>query len=720
MERDKTLLLVESPAKAKTIQKYLGSQYIVRASVGHIKDLVTSDLGVDLETLRPRYRFVPEKRQLLQTLIDASKFAKEILIASDPDREGEAIAFHLQEVLSSSGLPVKRIKFHEITKKEILRVLESPEDLNQDLYDAQQARRSLDRLVGFLASPFLNRAIQEKSNLSAGRVQSIVLRILAEREKEIQDFQAEEYWNLEGYFSLAPSSKPDFSAKLIEKQKITSQNQADEIEQQILSSNSFIISKIKEEKKKRYPEPPFATATLCAAASSNLKFSTEKTMKTAQTLYESGLISYMRTDSVSLSSEAISSIRNWLKENNHTFPASPPIYHSKNSSAQEAHEAIRPTDITRLSINGSSDEISLYNLIWKRTVASQMLPAIFASTQIEISSSQQHLFRLHGSILKEENWLKFYHGVLKNSDVSLPKLEHGQVLFLAPPKIKKEKKFTQPPGRYTDSSLILELEKKGIGRPSTYATTFSKLVARGYANKKNESYIVSSLGLQITEILKKYFKFMDFLYTAQMEEKLDLIAEKKMNFSIMMREFFSHFSSELKEAYLSFAVLSDEFCSRCQAPLLLKHAKYGYFLGCLNYPTCKELVPVYLLDGKIVRRSGELLAPEKCYKCQSAMYYRDGQYGPYYSCSSWPKCTGSRRIIYPESCPVCTEKQMVTAKNSDNKIILRCIKYPECKGSEEVPEKYHISYIDPQELDLKSLSEVKTIWKKGIKNEKIS
>jgi DNA topoisomerase-1 len=722
MDKNKTLLLVESPAKAKTIQKYLGSEYIVRASAGHIKDITAESLGINLDTFRPNYHFMTEKKALMQTIIDASQFAKEILIASDPDREGEAIAFHLRDLIRSSGIPVKRVKFHEITKKEILKVLQTPEELNEKLYDAQQARRTLDRLVGFLASPFLNRSLSEKGHkkLSAGRVQSATLRILAEREKEIQSFQPEEYWNIEGFFSSSSNApQSEFSARLIEKQKITSQEKAEKIEKEILNS-SFQVSKIKEEKKKRPPEPPFITSTLCSAASSVLKFPTEKTMKVAQTLYESGLITYMRTDSLYLSSEATTEIRNWLSKNNYSFPKSPPEYKNKNNSAQEAHEAIRPTDISRTMIVGSTDEISLYQLIWKRTIASQMLPAVFAATQIEILSSNNHLFRLTGSVLKEENWLAIYKGQIKTSDVLLPKLENNQKLYLAPPKTKKEKKFTQPPNRYTEGSLVLELEKRGIGRPSTYATIFSKLLARNYVSKKNESYIVTSLGLEVIDVLQKYFHFLDLTYTAQMEEKLDLIADGKIDYLIMMRQFFSEFCEELKFAYMNFVTLGDESCQECGMPMALKHSSFGYFLGCLNFPSCKNIVPVTLVDGKIIPREMKVETSEKCPDCQSPMNRRDGSYGAFYSCSRWPKCYGRRKIIYPQTCPLCKNSGMTTFVTSEKKLMLSCIKYPECKGVEEAPEKLQASYIPPQNLKMKEFSSVRAVWNKGKVNEKIS
>ena len=719
MDRNKTLLLVESPAKARTIQKYLGSDYIVRASAGHIKDITAQSLGLNLDTLRPNYHFMVDKKTLCQSIIDAAQFAKEILIGSDPDREGEAIAFHLQDLIRSSGVPIKRVKFHEITKKEILRVIKTPEELNQTLYDAQQARRVLDRLVGFLASPFLNRSFpeQEKSKLSAGRVQSATLRLLTDREKEIQSFQPEEYWNIDCFFSATNFSPSEFSAKLIEKQKITSQEKAIETENEILSS-TFKVSKIKEENKKRYPEPPFITSTLCASASSYLRFPTEKTTKLAQTLYEAGHITYMRTDSFHLSAEAVTEIRNWLIKNKYTIPNSPPEYKSKNSSAQEAHEAIRPTDINKTVISGSTDEIALYQLIWKRTIASQMLPAIFASTQIEISSSKNHLFRLSGSILKEENWLSFYKGQIKNADCLLPALSRDQILYLAAPKIKKEKKFTQPPNRYTEASLILELEKRGIGRPSTYAAIFAKLNTRGYVIKKNESYCVTPLGLKVIDLLQKYFRFVDLNYTATMEEKLDQVAEGQVKYLDMMRQFFSEFSEELKLGYMDLVTLGDEPCQECGMPMAVKHSKFGYFLGCLNYPSCKHTIPIHFEDGKIIKKENVTVGSEKCPLCEAAMHVRDGDFGPFYSCSSWPKCYGNKKIIYPQICPECKNIGMTTYLNPEKKLMLSCIKYPQCKGTEEASDKIRSSYVLPQSLNTQDLYLVQTVWKKGINNEK--
>lgn len=715
MEKDKILLIVESPAKAKTIQKYLGSQYLVRASVGHIKALPADTFGVEIDTFRPKYKFMTDKKDRLTVILDASKFAKEVFIASDPDREGEAIAFHLQELLESSGLPVKRVKFKEITKKEILKVIENPELLDSRLYDAQQARRVLDRLVGFLASPFVNKSLAaENVKLSAGRVQSVTLRLLAEREKEIQSFKQEEYWNLDAFFSTSPDTKKsEFSAKLIEKNKITTQKKAEEIENDLLSS-TFQVSKIKEEKKKRPPEPPFITSSLCSCASSALRFPTEKTMKLAQALYESGLITYLRTDSARVSDDAIAEVRKWLTDNRYKIPKNTNIYKNKNDSAQEAHEAIRPTDVTRTAITGSTDEIALYNLIWKRFVASQMLPAEFASTQIEIASSSKHIFRLSGSILKEENWLAIYKGQNKTSDVLLPNLTVNQILHLAPPKVKKEQKFTQPPSRYTEGSLISELEKREIGRPGTYSAIFTKLHTRGYVSKKSDSYIVLPLGIKVIEVLEKYFRFLDFAYTADMEKKLDLIAEGKLEYLTMMREFYSGFCEELKAAYVEFAKTGDELCVKCSIPTVLRHGKYGYFLACLNYPLCQETISVSIVDGNIVTKEKQVLAPDPCPKCQSEMYKRDGEFGPFYSCSRWPKCYGQKKIIYPYNCPECKNNGMTIFKTQGSNLKLSCIKYPECKGVEELPENLQSQFIPPQEINLTEFSLVRKLWNKGI------
>ncbi len=689
----KKLVIVESPAKAKTIEKYLGPDYIVRASKGHIKDLAIfkTNIGVDIDNgFAPKYVIIDEKKDTVKGLIAAAGGVEEILLASDPDREGEAIAWHLADILKDKNVPIKRVFFHEITKKGVQKGIANPTILNENLYDAQQARRVLDRLVGFLVSPYLMNKVGPK--LSAGRVQSVAVRMIVDREREIENFKPEEYWNILAALGKQKSPQDCFIAKY--SGKITEGETANKIKKD-LEKDSFIISELEEKEKKRNPYPPFITSSLAASAAGRYKFAAARTMKAAQALYESGLITYMRTDSVRISPDAIDACRDWLSQNNYDVPNKPNVYATKNS-AQDAHEGIRPTDILKLpkNIYLSEDEQKIYKLIWERFVASQMNPALYDTVSVTVTSSSNHILKANGRVLKYKGWLEIS-GDLDNDDdgeTKLPLLKKNEQLILVPPKVKSEQKFTQPPPRYSEKTLIKELEKKGIGRPSTYATIMSKITDRNYVDKKADMFIATELGKKVIDKLVGIFKFMEYEYTANMEEKLDKIASGDLKYIAMMTDFYTPFETELRKAYKKEIIITEFKCDLCQSFMHLRKSNYGIFLGCGNYPNCKFTAKCEMEDGKPVLLKVKTASNINCPNCNAAMVQKNGKYGPFYACTTFPKCNGQLSIAFGK-CKKCQNKMLIKA--FDRELKLACSGYPSCRNVEEVPENCPIKWTYP-------------------------
>jgi DNA topoisomerase-1 len=692
-KKNNILVIVESPAKVKTISKFLGKGYLVRATFGHIFDLARSgegNFGVNIEKgFIPKYQVINDKKDKIKAIVTSAKMAKEIYIASDSDREGEAIAWHLKSVLDKTGLPIRRVVFNEITKEEIQRAIASPGDLDKNLYDAQQARRVLDRIVGFSVSPTIISKFGPK--LSAGRVQSVAVKIVVERENEIESFEPKEYWNITA--ALSKDKKEKFIAKL--SKTIKSQKAAKDIKAE-LSVDSYKVIKVEGVERKRNPPPPLITSSLAGMAASRYKFATARTMKAAQKLYEAGHITYMRTDSIRSSPKSIQACRDWLSTNNHDIPNKPNRYASKNK-AQDAHEAIRPTTITSTPKNTyfSSDEQKVYNIIWERFIASQMMPAKYFNVNITIKTSSGHILKASGRTLKYKGWLS----VSKTSydkDVTLPSLDKGDEVFLVSPNVVAEQKFTQPPPRYSEKTLISELEKRGIGRPSTFATIMSKITSRSFVESKSNTFVATTLGKRVIADLNKHFSFMEVNYTANVEKDLDKIASGKLKYKDFLGGFYEPFKKEVKASVLSEYTDYGFKCPNCNKRMLLKHGKYGYYMCCYDYPkTCKTSFSCVIENGKPVAKQTnvEIVEGISCPKCGSDMVQRDGSFGPFYSCVKYPKCYGSRKVPYGKECPKCGDELYATTYHEKN--VLFCMGYPDCKHSEKLPDD---AITDPKKI----------------------
>jgi DNA topoisomerase-1 len=575
--RNKTLLIVESPSKAKTISKYLGPEYIVRASKGHIMDLFASPTykyGIEIKNnFKPRYNFLPEKLDIVDDIINSSQDCDKILIASDPDREGEAIAWHLAECLESTGKPIKRVLFGEITKTQIEKSIANPIELNKPLYDAQQARRVIDRFAGFLLSPLVSRFYEKK--LSAGRVQSVVVKLIVDREDEIINFKPEEYYNV--YVILNNSNNEKLSFKL--DKKIKTKEEADKIEEE-LKKSSFSIKEIKRKDKKVPPNPPLITTTLSTEANALYGFEAAETMKLAQGLYESGFISYMRTDSTRISDEAIKSCREYLK-GKFNIPKIHNTFANKDSS-QDAHEAIRPSNVETLPENTylTDGQLKIYKLIWEKFVASQMEDAVFNTVNITVKSSSGYLLKTSGKSLKTQGWMELTKPLEDQDEKEelLPNLNDNDILNFT--SIKVDKKFTHALPRFSEITLIRELDKRGIGRPATYATILSKIKDRNYVIKNNNIYFPTDLGKQVTKMLEKQLKFMKYDYTSELEKKLDLISEGKMSYLDVVEPFYYSLLNDYVITSNDIYKQETYECPKCTAFMFNKVGKYGKFCSC--------------------------------------------------------------------------------------------------------------------------------------------
>ena len=624
------LIIVESPSKANTISKFLNRDYSVKSSYGHIRDLPKRELGVDVkDNFKPKYVILVKARKVVAELKKAAKKTDMIILATDQDREGEAIAWHLVKILDLDGKDYQRIVFHEITKKAIEEALKNPRQIDMDSVNAQQTRRILDRLVGYELSPFLWKKIVK--GLSAGRVQSVTVRLIVEREKEIKDFKPEEYWSIE--VKLQKENQSDeFIARLIKKDDkainklgIKVKQEADKILKDLKGAKYKVVN-IESKEVKRYPAPPFTTSTLQQEAVKKLGLSAKRTMRIAQQLYEDGLITYHRTDSLNISKEALKSTQEFIKNKfgqNYTL-ASPRIYKTKTKGAQEAHEAIRPTQVNRQSTD------KLYQLIWQRFIACQMQPAVLDSTAVDISG-KNYLFRANGSIIKFDGFFKVYPTKLK--ETILPSLNKEEILKLI--KLFSEQHFTQPPARYNEASLVKTLEEYGIGRPSTYAPIIGTIQERGYVEKNEQrKFIPTEIGLLVNNLLVENFpKIVDIKFTAYLEEDLDRIAKGQQNWLTVLKDFYQPFHANLLEkekrvAKKKLEEPTDKKCPKCGKPMVIKLGRFGKFYACSGFPECKYTEPIINSTGVV------------CPKCgQGEIVERKTRKGKiFYSCSQYPKC----------------------------------------------------------------------------------
>lgn len=676
-----SLVIVESPAKAKTIGKILGKNFKIKASMGHVRDLPKSQIGVDIDNnYVPKYITIRGKGKLIDELKKEAKKSDKVFLATDPDREGEAISWHLATILGLEDKEKCRIEFHEITKKAIVEAINKPRTINKNLVDAQQARRVLDRLVGYEISPILWKKI--KWGLSAGRVQSVAVRLICDREKEIKDFIPKEYWSLTAKFK---NGNKTFEAKFYgnNKEKISLENkkQVDEIIEKI-KDKKFIVTDIKKQERKKNPLPPFITSTLQQEAYKKLNFSTKKTMSIAQQLYEGidiknegtvGLITYMRTDSVRVSTEAQESAIKYIskKYGKNFVPSVKKSYKTK-ANAQDAHEAIRPTTIEREpdSIKDSltNDQYKLYNLIWSRFIASQMSEAVYDTVTVDINADD-YLFKATGSTLKFPGFLSVYNtDEDQEEENKIPEFEIGQALNLK--SLEPLQHFTQPPARYTEATLVKALEENGIGRPSTYAPIISTILERGYVIKEKKSLLPTELGIVVTELLKEYFKeIVDIEFTAQMENKLDEIEEGKEFWVKIVDEFYRPLRKQIESAEEQIGKLeveeqveiTDVICEKCGRNMVIKKGKFGKFLACPGYPECKNTKP--LLE--------EIDVP--CPLCGSKVIIRKSKKGRiFYGCSKYPECNFvSWYKPTNEKCPNCGN--ILYEKNLKNQKQLVCL-----------------------------------------------
>jgi DNA topoisomerase-1 len=733
----KNLVIVESPAKAKTINKYLGQDYQVMASIGHIKDLPAKDLGVDVENnFEPHYEIIPDtkkrnNKKIVSELKKAAKTSDAIYLAADPDREGEAICQHLAEeiVPKKPVKPVFRVMFNEITKNAIQDAFKEPKEVNRNLVDAQQARRVLDRLVGYKVSPILWKTIGGK--LSAGRVQTVAVRLVVEREREIENFVQTEYWSIVA--NLAAALPPNFDSKLYKiEDKTVKLGKFDEdlkaTEVHVKSTDdasaivaeaekeTFVVDTVTTKERKRNAVPPFITSKLQQDASRKFGFSVKKTMTVAQKLYEGielgsegavGLITYMRTDSTRVSDAALGEVRGFIGGNygESYLPAKANFYKSK-KDAQDAHEAIRPTDVTRtpdsLANRLSPDELKLYRLIWQRFVASQMMPAVFDQTTIDIKAGR-FTFRSTGSVQKFDGFLKVYQegrdDTPKDSDdedaeLTLPRVEEGEALKLN--SITPNQHFTEPPPRYSEATLVKALEEKGIGRPSTYAAIMTTIQDREYVEKIEGRFHPTPLGTTVNDLLVQNFDdIFNTTYTARMEEELDEIEDGKLAWQDALRGFYGKFSKDLAEATESIknikkmSIPTDEICEKDNGRMVIKFGRFGQFLACENYPECQNTREVSKKTaGEGDGATAETEEVPVCELCGREMALKKGRFGPFYGCTGYPECKNIRKIAKGEQKPVAPPVPLDETCPKDGAQLVRrqgrfgefvaCSNYPKC------------------------------------------
>ena len=705
----KGLIVVESPAKVKTLQKFLGEDYVIKASVGHIKDLPEDELGVDLQKdFQPQYVTISGKAKIVRELKKASKGVKNIYLGPDPDREGEAIAWHIAEEIGNGDKNIYRILFNEITKKAVLDAIRHPGKLQQSKYEAQQARRILDRLVGYQVSPILWEKVRR--GLSAGRVQSVAVRIVCEREREIQDFVSEEYWSLTATLK-GKDSPVSFDAKLTKwkgkKVKMAKEAEALAI-RKTLENAAYSVSKIVQQEKQRHPFPPFITSRLQQEAYRKHSFPAKKTMWIAQKLYEGvdlgplgmvGLITYMRTDSVRVSTEAVQQVRGWIKDRfgDSYLPPKPNVYKSRRG-AQEAHEAIRPTSIEmepdKVKSYLDKDQWALYKLIWDRFVSSQMPSADFLQTTVEIKANDA-VFTAVGTVPVFQGFMAIYmegeddqeNG---NGEKKLPSLTEGETLELLA--LTHRQHFTQPPYRFSEATLIKELEEKGIGRPSTYATILATIKEKEYVRLEKGKFSPTELGCLVNDLLVVNFPdIFDIEFTAQMEENLDHIEEGAKDWVETLKEFYLPFEKDLEMAKISMRdvkrelIPTDAVCERCGSKMVKRWGKRGYFLACSSYPKCSYTREV---EGN---GENQVETDAKCEKCGSPMVIKNGKFGRFLACSNYPTCKFTRSLDTGVRCPQegC-DGMIVERRTRKGRTFYGCANYPNCTYAlwdKPIPEK---------------------------------
>ena len=758
----KNLVIVESPAKAKTIGKYLGKNFLVKASLGHVKDLPKRDLAVDVDNdFKPVYEVIEGKKKLIGELKAAAKGAENIYLAADPDREGEAICYHLQEELEDrkgkgGGAKIFRVMFNEITKNAIQKAFEKPLTVNLHLVDAQQTRRILDRLVGYKISPLLWDKVRR--GLSAGRVQTVALRLVVDREREIRAFLKREYWTID--VNLGAKKPPQLTAHLAKRNdvnvEIADQAGADTIVT-ALDGVPYVVKSVLNREKRRNPVPPFITSTLQQEAARKLRFSVKRTMMLAQKLYEGvelgkdegavGLISYMRTDSTRVSNDALDEVRAMIADRYGVDyrPEKPNFYKSK-KDAQDAHEAIRPTSVLRapedIAKFIAEDELKLYRLIWMRFIASQMTPAVFDQTTIDIDAPGKdgaaYLFRATGSVPKFDGFLRVYEEGKDAKDEDddelkskLPAVTQGETLKFK--SIEPEQHFTEPPPRFTEATLVKELEADGVGRPSTYASILSTIQDREYVRKDGGKFFPTELGMVVIDLLLESFSdLFDTSYTARMEEELDAIEAGTLDWRASLTDFYGRFVKDLEHAERHMTNIkrmekpTDLVCDKCGKPMVIKWGKHGSFIACTGYPECtntRELDvdlpdvdkadlteqdatiycdncgrPMVLKKGrfgqfmacsgypecKTTKQLGEAQKPkdipldENCPQCANKMVKKYGRYGEFVACSNYPTCKFVKQNTIGVKCPNCTEGEVVERRSKRGKTFFGCNRYPEC------------------------------------------
>lgn len=690
--KGKHLVVVESPAKAKTIERILGPDYKVMASMGHLRDLPKRTMGVDIENgFTPEYVNSTDRANVIKDLQKAANQCCDILLATDPDREGEAISWHLSKLLDVNPEDKVRIAFHEITPPAIREAIQDPEPIDLDRVDAQQARRVLDRLVGYKLSPWLWRQVYR--GLSAGRVQSVATRLICEREEEIRAFVPVEYWSIEAMYQT--EKKESFKAKLTQIDgKDAELHNGEETDAAVkgIEGKEAEVTAVTKSRKQRKTKPPYTTSTMQQDAVNKLNFSSKKTMMLAQNLYEGveipghghvGLITYMRTDSTRISDEMIKQVRPYISETygEDYLPAKPNVF-SKSKEAQDAHEAIRPTSLSfpPSALTGilSRDQLRLYTLIWNRFIASQMAPQIQQSTSATLQCGIYTL-KATGVHVLFDGFTIMRPSKKKDSEESdfLPPLKKGDIVKNT--KVNGEQHFTAPPPRYTEASLIKTLEEKGIGRPSTYAPILDTIQKRRYVTKENKQFVPTEVGFKVTELLKKYFEgIINVDFTANLENWLDKIAEGKATYKKVMTDFYKVFAAELQSANVEAEKdkkenqeVSDVTCEKCGAKMIVKMGRYGKYLACPNYPNCKNIKPYSLAEGP------EEVSDVKCDACGTLMVYRTGPYGRYLKC---PSCGANKAIVIDTGivCPKCHEGHMVQRRSHRGRIFYGCSRYPKC------------------------------------------
>lgn len=707
------LVIVESPAKAKTIQKYLGKNVEVLASYGHVRDLLPKEGAVDTANdFAMKYQVIDRNSKHVDAIAKAMKKADVLYLATDPDREGEAISWHLFELLKKRGVlknkETHRVVFHEITKQAVNDAVANPRGLSMDMVNAQQARRALDYLVGFTLSPLLWKKVRR--GLSAGRVQSPALRMIVERELEIEAFVPQEYWSIE---ADAAFEKQNFDAKLTHyKDKKLSQftvNNGEQSAEVVATLNKaaagkLLVTKVDKKQRKRNPAAPFTTSTLQQEASRKLGFGAQRTMSVAQQLYEGtdtgdgavGLITYMRTDSVSLANEAIEEVRAFIGEKygESAVPSKPQEYKTKSKNAQEAHEAVRPTSVLRtpesLKKYLSSDQLKLYTLIWQRTVACQMIHATMNTVAVDLACGTGNTFRANGSTVVNPGFMSVY---LEGKDDAaksdkderiLPVMEVGDVVELIA--IRPEQHFTEPPPRFSEASLVRSLEEHDIGRPSTYASIISTLLQREYVELEKKRFHPTDVGRVVGKFLAEHFtKYVDYDFTAKLEDELDAVARGEEEWVPLLRNFWGPFKEQVetkdKEVQRSDVTqeLLDEDCPKCGKKLSSRLGRSGRFIGCTAYPECDYTRNI---NGEETSNEPEVVADRKCPKCESDLWVRTGKYGKFIGCSSYPKCKHIESLEQPTNtgvtCPQCKKGEILTRKSRRGKIFYSCSDYPDC------------------------------------------